>query len=337
MHQLGHAVKGESSLCAVCDVDAGVVEARQQEWNVPKAYADYHDLLEDPEIDAVEILTPQPFHEQMTVDALEAGKHVAVQKPMTISLASADRMIEAAKRSGTVFKVTDNYLFYPPIMFAKKLIDDGVIGEPNMLRMKFIGGLWHGGWHVPPETWAWRIQEVNEGRGIQTFDHGHHMWATAWHLLGEIERVTAWVDKTLGFIDCPAVIMWKYKAERRYGVCDYTQAVDLKIPSKYYACDEWFEITGSRGIIMIRRATGNLLDGPAVSVFTNDVWAHHDVASDWSLGFVGATGNFIAAIQGKEEPLLTGGQAKEILRFAFALRQSSDEHREVMLEEVQEP
>ena len=144
------------------------------------------------------------------------------------------------------------------------------------------------------------------------------------------------MDRTLGFIDCPAVIIWKYKAPQRYGVCDYTQAVDLKIPSKYYACDEWFEITGSRGIIMIRRATGNLLDGPAVSVFTNDGWTHHE-ESDWSSGFVQATGNFVRAIQGTEEPLLTGEQAKEILRFAFALRRSSEEHREVMLDEVQGP
>jgi predicted dehydrogenase len=337
LHQLGHARGGASALCAVCDVDAGAAEARRREWNVSRAYTDYRDLLEDPEIDAVEILTPQPFHEQMAVDALEAGKHVAVQKPMTISLASADRMIHAAQRAGTVFKVTDNYLFYPPVMLAKKLMDEGVIGEPNMLRMKFIGGLPRGAWDVPVETWAWRLQEINEGRGIQTFDHGHHMWATAWYLMGEIERVAAWVDQTLGFIDCPAVIMWKYKAGRRYGVCDYTHAVELEIPSKYYACDEWFEITGSRGIIMVRRATGNLLDGPAVSVFTNDGWTHHDVASDWSLGFVGATENFIGAIQGKEEPLLTGEQAKEILRFAFALRRSSDERREIMLKEVQEP
>jgi predicted dehydrogenase len=334
LHYPGYANNPDATLAAVCDVDEESVERRCREWKIEKGFAHFADLLADPSIDAVEILTPQPFHEPMTLAALAAGKHVACQKPMTISLESADRMIRAANESGLIFKVTDNYLFYPPIVLAKKMIDDGVIGDAFMLRMKFIGGLWQGGWEVPASSWAWRLREVNEGRGIQTFDHGHHMWATAWHLMGEVERVTAWIDRTAGFIDCPAVIMWKFRKPGTYAICDYCQAVDMPLPSKYYSCDEWFEITGSRGIIMVRRCTGNLLDGPAVSVFTEGKWTHYDPESDWASGFPLATRNFIAAIQGKEDPLLTGPQAKEILRFAFALQKSNAERREVALDEL---
>lgn len=334
LHYAGYVNNPDAAVVAVCDADADTAEARKQAWNVPQAYTDYRELLANADIDAVEILTPQTIHEPIVIDAARAKKHVAVQKPMTISLPAADRMIDAAREAGIVFKVTDNYLFYPPIVLAKRMIEEGVIGEPCMLRMKFVGGKWAGGWEVPQETWAWRLEEIANGRGIQTFDHGHHMWATAWYLMGEIERVTAWVDWSYKFIDCPSVIMWKYKQPQRYGVCDYSQAIDLAIPSKYYSCDEWFEITGSAGIILIRRCTGNLQDGPAVSVCTSEGWQHHDVESDWASGFRYALRNFIAAIHGNEPPLLTGEQAKNILKFGLALRKSSDERREIALDEM---
>ncbi len=335
LHYLGYAGNPDAEVTAICDVDSETAQRRKREWNVSKTYSDYRDLLADVEIDAVEIVTPQTIHEPMVIAAAEARKHIAVQKPMTVSLASADRMLDAVRETKKVYKVTDNYLFYPPISFAKRVIEDGTIGEPITMRMKFVGGRWSDGWAVPQETWAWRLQEIQNGRGLQTFDHGHHMWATAWYLMGAFERVTAWIDWTERIIDCPSVIMWKHKDAKRYGVCDYTQAMDLAIPTRYYSCDEWFEVTGSRGILLVRRCTGNLQDGPAVSVYTSDGWTHHDIESDWGAGFRYATENFIGAIRGVEDPLLRGDQAREILRFALALRRSADERREVAMEEME--
>ena len=334
LHVAAYAHNPEATLHAVCDADPQLVERRQQEWGAPKRYTDYRELLADNEIDAVEIVTPQTIHEPMVIDAARAGKHIAVQKPMTTSLDAADRMLAAVREAGVTYKVTDNYVFYPPIVLAKRLIEDGVIGEPSVLRMKFVGGKWDGGWEVPPATWVWRLEEVRQGRGIQTFDHGHHMWATAWYLMGEFERVASWIDTMNDVIDCPAVMMWKHKGGPRYGVCDYSQAMDMAIPTRYYSCDEWFEVTGSAGIILVRRCTGHIQDGPAVSVYTSDGWTHHDVESDWASGFRYALRNFIGAIQGAEQPLLTGEQATGILRFALALRKASDERREVSLDEL---
>lgn len=334
LHFEAYAGQPDARVCAICDANPEIVEARRAAWRVEKVYARHEELLADPDIDAVEILTPQTIHEPIVLDAARAGKSIAVQKPMTISLDSAARMLAAVRAAGVFFKVTDNYLFYPPIALAKTLIEDGVIGEPITMRMKFVGGHWEGGWQVPMETWAWRLNEVAQGRGIQTFDHGHHMWATAWYLMGDFEKVVSWIDTTADFIDCPAVIMWKHRAPKRYGICDYAQAVEMPIATKYYSCDEWFEVQGSRGIILIRRCTGNLLDGPALSVYADGAWTHHDVESDWAAGFHGAARNFVRGVQGEEAPLLTGEQAQEILRFAFALRKASDERREVLVDEM---
>ena len=300
---------------------------------VPKGYTDYREMLGDRSIDAVEILAPTHLHEEMAVAALETGRHVALQKPMTLTMDSVERILSAASKAKGIFKVSDNYVHYPPLALAARIVADGVIGTPHNLRIKMFAGNDNSGWEVPQATWEWRIRENEAGRPRQTFDHGHHLWAVAWYLMGEIDRVVAWIDfVNEGSVDSPAAIMWKHREPYRMGMCEYCYAHDLAIPTKYYACDEWFEITGSRGMVSVNRCTGNLLDGPPVSVFTNEGWKHYtDVPSDWSEGFVGAARNFVDAILGRADPMLTGKQAKHVMDFNFAIQQSAREQREIEL------
>lgn len=337
LHFLGYKDSKEARIYAVCDLDSEVAEARKSQWKAEKSYTDFKGLLSDPNIDAVEILTPHRLHEPMVIEAARANKHIAVQKPMTISLDSAKQMLAETKKAEKIYKVTEPYAFYPPIALAKNIIDSGEIGEPIGIRIKFIGGT-SGGWKVPASCWEWRIKDnaENQGmRGLQTFDHGHHLWSTAWFLLGDVERVASWIDYADGIIDCPSVIMWKYKDSKKYGVCEYAQAADLHIPSKYYTNDEWFEITGNRGIIFIHRCTGNIHEGPGVSLFNGKGWKHYtDVKTDWAEGFIGATNNFIGSIQGREAPLLSGDQGYEILRFSLAIQRAARLRREVYLDEM---
>lgn len=332
LHYPGYKSSKDAHIYAVCDVDAATAARRKKEWKAEKSYTDYRELLADSAVDAVEVLTPHHLHEEQVVAAARGGKHISLQKPMTVSLESADRIIAAVTGTGKIFKVSDNYLFYPPLVLARKIIDRGDIGSPTNLRIKFIGGT--GGWDVPASSWEWRVKERIEGRPFQTFDHGHHLWAAAWYLMGDMEKIKAWIDSLDGTLDCPAFVMWKYRDGVRYGSCDYAHAAGLNIPSRYYANDEWFEITGPRGIILVRRCTGNILSGPAVSVFNGKKWMHHDVPSDWGDGFIGSTRNFIAAIRGMEKPLLTGEQAREILKIDLAIQRSSRLRRDVYLDEM---
>lgn len=335
LHYRGYQSHPHARVYAVCDTQHELAQRRLQEWGAVKAFTDYRELLLDPEVDAVEILVPHSnlLHERIVVAAAVAGKHIAVQKPMTTSLKSADRMLRAVACSGKVFKVTENYLFYPPIQLARRMIDDGEIGEPISLRIKFLSGS-SGGWEVPSESWQWRMQEVSEGRGTATFDHGHHLWSTAWYLLGEVERVSAWIDRSERMLDCPAIVMWQYQTARRYGSADLTHCANLHIPSDYYTNDEWIEVVGTRGMLRVNRCSAHIHTGPAVSIFDSNGWRHYDLESDWGLGFVGATQNFINAILNGEAPLLSGAQGREILRFALAVQKSSLQEREVYLDEL---
>lgn len=333
LHSPGYVKNRNARIYAVCDSNGEVASTRKKQWKAEKVYTDYQELLSDPKVDAVEILTPQHFHEAMVIEAARSKKHIAVQKPMTIDLKSADRMNEAAMKAGTVYKVTENYIFYPPIVQARKLIEEGEIGTVISVRIRLISaGM--GGWPIPASAWEWRMKESSKGRGMNTFDHGHHLWSTAWYLGGEIEKTKAWIDSIDGVVDSPATVMWKYRGPKKYGVCDLVHCPGLEIPSDYYANDEWMEVVGTNGFLKIHRCTGKIHSGPVLSVFNGKKMKHYNIPSDWKLGFVGATNNFINSILGKEKPMLSGSQGKEILKFALAIRKSSDVGREVYLDEM---
>lgn len=339
LHALGYRNSPDARIHSVCTLAEEVGRSKKKEWGAVRFFRDYRDLLADPAIDAVEILTPQPLHEEMVVAAAAAGKHIMVQKPMTIDLDSADRMLAAVKRAGILFKVIENYIGYPPIRKAKELISRGVLGDIQNLRIRFVSGS-SGGWEVPDETWAWRMEENRQGRGMQTFDHGHHMWSVARYLLGDIDYVSAWIDSADGVVDCPSSIMWKYKEGHRYGTCDYTHCAQMAVPSAYYANDEWFEISGSRGLLFINRCTGNIKSGPVMTRFDGSRWySYNNIDDDWSSGFRAATSNFINAIKGRAEPELSGAEAREVLKMALAVIKSSRERRTVFLDEfdVEDP
>ncbi len=116
-------------------------------------YTDYGKLLADPEIDLVELLVPHHLHAPMTIAACRAGKHVSVQKPMALTVQEADAMIEAAQWAEVVLCVHENFVFYPPAVRAKEMIEAGEIGEPQMIRMHVSTGTRQTSWKVPLSAW----------------------------------------------------------------------------------------------------------------------------------------------------------------------------------------
>ena len=317
-------------IVAVCDSDEATALRRRAEWGASRHYTDYRKLLEDPEVEAVEILTPHTAHVGIALDAISAGKHLALQKPMATCRAEAERLVGAAASAKTVCKVTENYVFYPPIRFASRIIAEGYIGDPSSISIKLIAA-GKGGWPVPPSAWGWRLREFASGRGMQTFDHGHHLWSTARFLLGPIEKVSAWIGTTASVIDSPAAIMWKYREREAFGLCEYVYNHEMELPSRYYANDEWIQVSGSAGLLTVNRCTGELLEGPSVSLYSRNGWRHFKIPSDWKLGFIGSAWNFVRAIRGEEKPALSFPMAMEILSIDLAIARSAAEGREVYL------
>jgi predicted dehydrogenase len=339
LHILGYRDNPHAEVCSVCDAVPETAERRAQEWGVERWCTDYGEVLRDPGIDAVEILTPHDLHKEMTVAALEAGKHVSVQKPMALDLAEADAMIGAAQRTGKTLRIFENFRFYPPYVRAKELLDAGEIGEPLSLRVKVIGGAGREGWPVPWEAWAWRMDEARCGGGPSIFDHGYHIFSIAMFFLGRAERVFAWIDKlevAPGLVwDAPAYLMWKYRDGQRYGCWETVGSPELAVPSRYYSNDEWVEITGSRGVIWVTRCSGEMLPLPPLALYRDgELRTFDDMETDWASGFVAATREFIDGLAERRQPELNPQEGREVLRFALAGHLSSRERREVQLDEL---
>jgi len=339
LHCLGYKDNPKAELYAVCDVNEALLQRRVREWGVARAYTDYRQLLADPDVEAVEVITPHDLHAEMTVAALEAGKHVSVQKPMALNLAEADAMIEAAERSGKLFRVFENFRYYPPYNKAKELLEAGEIGEPLSIRIKCVSGDRRYGWQVPEGAWRWRADPARCGGSPGLFDHGYHVWSIAMYFLGRVERVFAFIGRTEvhpgWFADSPAVVSWKYAGVDKYGSYEAVASRELMVRTKYYAGDEWLEITGSRGVLWVNHCSGAMLDVPPLVMYRDGVMIRFsNIDWDWATSFINGAHDFVDAILEGRSSEIPGPEAKEVLRFSLAIQRSGEEHREVLLKEV---
>lgn len=342
LHAMGYKNHPDAELYAVCDMNEQRAQAFAEENGVSKIYTDYEEVLKDEQIDFVELLVPHHLHCKMTVQACEAGKHVSVQKPMALSLEECDIMIEAAKKAGVKLKVYENFVFYPPYVKAKELIEKGEIGEPLTIRIKMNAGNNKHGWAVDPATWAWRMEESKSGGGELVFDDGNHKFSIARYFMGEPDSVFAYIGKSIMegevfvkkdgtkvqfYQDAPSMITWKCKGGKRYGVFDITWSKDMEINSDYYACDERVEITGTRGVLWITRCTGKMLQIPTLILYRDgQTVQYNNLRDDWADSFIDSTKDFIEAVKDDRAPVLTGEDGREVIKFSLAAMKSASEN-----------
>ncbi len=325
----------KAELVTVCASSEATAKKRQAEWQTPKWTTDYRTILADPEIDMVEINTPHHLHYPMVLEAAAAGKHIQLQKPMGMNIKECQAMIAATRQAGVKFKVIENFVFYPPYRKAKELIGAGEIGEVRSLRIR-LGSGGTGGWYVPLNTWLWRLAETDKGGGPTIFDDGYHKFSIGRYYGGDVDRVSAWIDRSFGLIDAPAIVTWR-AANGVVGCIDASFSPNLNVKSKYYSADERVEITGTRGVIWITRCTGQLLDEASVILYRDGVkTCFEKMRADWLDSFVDSTRHFIDCILHDTEPYLTGEQALAVQAFCFAAIRSAKEGREIAPAEMLE-
>jgi predicted dehydrogenase len=328
-------------IAAVCDVDEALAVRRAAAWGEPRVYTDLSQLLADPEIDAVEILTPHHLHADHAAAALAAGKHVSLQKPPTRTLSEFDRLTRVSEETGLTLRTFENFAFYPPHRKARELVEAGAVGEPLSVRLKTAAGRPADGWEVTPQTQAWRLDTATCGGGPTTFDHGYHCFNMGRYFMPEeVERVHAfihWTELAPGVhVDGPALITWQYAGEvPRYGSWEVIASLAMRVRSDYYVSDDRIEIHGSEGILWVNRCTGKLLDEPAVVLYRDgETRAFHDLACDWAESFRLGGIDFVDALLEGRTPELSAEEARQTLAFALAAARSADERREVLLSEL---
>jgi len=151
-----------AKMIGVCDLYDGCLQ-RAKEQIDPGIFVtkDYRAVLERKDVDAVVIATPDHLHKRMVLDALDAGKHVYIEKPMTWSLEEGPQIMAAVKESGKLLQVGSQHKTSPLAAKTKELISSGAIGKVNMVRLANHRNNAQGAWKYPvppdatPETIDW--------------------------------------------------------------------------------------------------------------------------------------------------------------------------------------
>ena len=167
-------------------VEAAAIAGRNEEaaqrlgaaFCVP-AMTDYRDILRDPAIDAVHICTPNTQHFSMAKDALQAGKHVICEKPLTTTVAEAEELVSLAVRQGVRNSVCHNLRYYPMVQQMRCLCEAGDLGE-----ILVVQGTYSQDWLLYDTDWNWRVDAKAGGPSRCMADIGSHWFDMAEHVTG---------------------------------------------------------------------------------------------------------------------------------------------------------
>ena len=141
----GARASDKVELVAVASRNAARAEAYAREWEIERAYGSYEALLEDPGIEAVYIPLPNTLHVEWSIRALEAGKHVLCEKPLSRHTKDAEEAFAAADRTGRVLSEAFMYRHNPQTARLRQLVQEGAIGELRLIRSTFSYGLYDTG------------------------------------------------------------------------------------------------------------------------------------------------------------------------------------------------
>lgn len=178
VHLAALAQVPEAEVVAIADIEPVRLAKEAKEFGIKDTYADYRDLLARADIDAVTVATPNDQHAPLTIAALEAGKHVLCEKPLTTSTADAVAMTSAAKKANRALLVAFSHRRRGDVQFLKQAIGDGMLGD-----LYFAKATWLRRSGIP--YWGeWFTKHERSGGG-PLIDLGVHMLDMALFLLGE--------------------------------------------------------------------------------------------------------------------------------------------------------
>lgn len=304
-------------LVAVCDIHEGRVKEIAEKYQV-KAYTEYEELLEDKEIEAVSVCTPNYLHAPISIAALKAGKHVLCEKPMATSKEEAEQMIEAAKASGKKLMIGHNQRFVKSHQKARQLIKSGEVGKIHSFRTAFG----HGG----PEGWSvegkegWFFNKEKAFIGAMG-DLGVHKADLLRYILDEeFVEVGAFVEtnaKDFSNVDDNAVCVLKSKS----GVIG-TLAASWAYTAKE---DNSTIIYGEKAVLrledhpnyslIVQYATGEVVNYELGRIQSNDAGGQNKS---------GVIDHFVESITEDKDPLITGEEGKRSLGIILAALESSE-------------
>jgi len=325
IHAAALAMVPDAEVVAVASPTPGKAKAFAKERGIPKAFEDYRDLLALEEVELVTLGLPNDLHCQAACDAAAAGKHVACEKPLCRTLAEADRMIDACRRAGVLLMYAEELCFAPKYVRAKRLVDEGALGEAFLVKQSEE----HFGPHMP---WFWDVER--SGGGV-LLDMGCHSIEYARWVFGKppVRSVFASLgthvhaDKTRG--EDHSLCIVEYDGGR-VGLAENSWA-------KHGGVDDRCEIYGSGGF-----TRADLLRGSGLLTYSQAGYGYavEKAAATtgytftmfeevWNYGFPQELAHFARCVRGLEQPVETGEDGREVLKIICAAYESAATGRRI--------
>ncbi|MCB0828908.1 MAG: Gfo/Idh/MocA family oxidoreductase [Solirubrobacterales bacterium] len=293
-----------AELVAVSDLDEHLAERAVAEDRAP-VYDDIDQMLSEQEIDLLDICLPHNLHLPVALDAIGAGCHVLLEKPMAIDPASCDRITAAARSKGVRVAVSHNQAFFRPHVRLHEMIEAGELGEVHSLYARlWIGGKYRG----------WREDPDQSGGGL-LIDAGVHRIYTMLMLGGPVSTVSAVMDSprfedsfvvTLGFASGgTGVIQGAYHGPE--GVFDdRIEVFGSKGVGQVTGCEAFFE--------------GDLRDVPQLRYRLDGEWRDDPATDTWDASVARSVDSLITAIAAGDDPPVgpaEGRAAVELIQAAY--------------------
>ena len=295
-----------------------------------KVYDTAEALLADPEIDAVSICAANYAHAELSIQALNAGKHVLCEKPMATTLADCEAMVECAKKNGKFLMIGHNQRLAKAHMEAKRLIDAGLIGDIITFRTSFG----HGGpetWSISPGKNVWFFDKKKAAMGVMA-DLGVHKTDLIQYLTGQrVVRTTARLvtldkrgeDGELIGVDDNAVCIYELSGGA-FGTMTASWTY-------YGAEDNSTVLYGSKGIMRI-------YDDPAHSIVVKladgqeQVYDVEQIQTNDNQTKSGVIDLWVDCLKNNRAPEISGESALYAMRAVFASIESSQTGKTVEIE-----
>lgn len=170
---------GFVEVTALCASSIETARQKAAQLHVRKAYGDWRELVNDPEVDVVDVATPTRLHFPIALAAIEAGKHVIVNKPLALNSQEARTLLDRADDAGVVHAVAFNIRSYPLARQMRALIQRGAIGP-----IHFIHGHYLQEWLLYETDFSWRLEPEQAGPAAMVADAGAHWYDLCEHVTG---------------------------------------------------------------------------------------------------------------------------------------------------------
>ena len=302
----------DADIRAVADPRRVAAESLAQALGA-KAFIDYRRVLALPEVDIVDIAVPHALHAEIASAALEAGKHVFMDKPLATTLADGERLCALAARSDRVMMICHNLLFHPVVAEGMSAVEAGVLGRPT------VADAWSCG-YLDLSPWDFRRSQRATGGGAW-FDGAPHLLYTFEHLLGPIDDVVARLgagpSRIGGEDNAAAAVRFRNGATAtlRVSYADKLPGHDEPWPTGWKL---GFELRGTGGTLSL-----TVLPTPSLTMYTGqDTPSVRHVDGTFQASFDGAIVEFVTAIREQRVPTVPLSASLRTLRQVLSAAQT---------------